>query len=105
MVANAPILTPSTEGSPIFVEAKRAEMAFSTSSINSSGTMILRTAVHFCPALMVISFTVSLMNKSNSGVSGVACFPKMVAFKESASKLKETLSCAIRGDAFKSLPV
>ena len=67
--------------------------------------MIRRTAVHFCPAFIVISFTVSLINKSNSGVPGVAYFPKIVAFKESASKLKLTLFSAICGKPFNFLPV
>jgi len=40
-------------------------------------------AVHFCPALTVISRTTSLTNRSNSGVPGTASRPKMLEFSES----------------------
>ena len=90
-VASAPIRTPSILGSPIFVLSRREEIPFCTSSIKSSGTIIRLIAVHFWPAFTVISLTVSLINKSNSAVPGFACKPKTVAFKESASKLNETL--------------
>ena len=45
------------------------------------------------------------MNKSNSSVPGIACFPRIVAFNESASKLKGTLSAKIFGRPFNFLPV
>ena len=41
-------------------------------------------AVHFCPALVVISLRTSLMNRSNSGVPGVESKPRIEQFKESA---------------------
>ena len=103
--AKAPILTPSIEGSPIFVFSSLLLMALCTSSIKFSGTIILRTAVHFCPAFMVISFTHSLTNRLNSSVSGVAYIPRMDAFNESASRLKATLLSVICGSPFNILPV
>ena len=45
-------------------------------------------AVHFCPAFPVISRATSLMNRSNSGVSGPASAPRMAAFRLSASMVK-----------------
>ena len=76
-----------------------------TSSTKASGTIIRRTAVHFCPHLTVISLRTSLINKSNSSVPGVALSPKIAAFKESASILKGTASSIKRGCAFSMRPV
>ena len=90
-VAKEPIRTPSTLGSPTLVVANRAEICLETSSTKFSGTIIRRTAVHFCPAFIVISLVVSLINKSNSTVPGTACLPRIVAFNESASKLNGIL--------------
>jgi hypothetical protein len=45
-------------------------------------------AVHFCPALVVISALASLMNRSNSGVPGTASGPRIVAFMLSCSATK-----------------
>lgn len=47
-------------------------------------------AVHFCPALTVISVTRVCVNRSNSGVPGVASGPRTAQFRESASALKRT---------------
>ena len=67
--------------------------------------MILRTAVHFCPAFTVISLATDFMNTSNSGLSGVASSPKIIAFKLSASILKGTASSNNLGCAFNIFPV
>ena len=49
------------------------------------GAMARRMAVHFCPALTVISVTTSLTNRSNSGVPGAASGPSSEAFRLSCS--------------------
>ena len=49
----------------------RSRVASTTSSTSSRGTSARRIAVHFWPALTVISVTSCLTNSSNSGVSGV----------------------------------
>ena len=54
---------------------------------------------------MVISLTTSLINKSNSGVAGVASGPNTIAFKESASKLKGTPRSTKWGCNFSRNPV
>ena len=88
--ANDPIRTPSTLGSPIVVFASLALNAFWTSPTSSEGTKIRLIAVHFCPALTVISLLTSLIKISNSGVPGTASAPRTDAFKESASRLNGT---------------
>ena len=45
------------------------------------------------------------MNKSNSGVPGLASNPRIEQFKESASILKRTAFPEIEGSAFSFLPV
>ncbi|MNE92044.1 hypothetical protein D3C80_1897300 [compost metagenome] len=47
-------------------------------------------AVHFCPALVVISRTTSLMYRSNSSLSGVTSGPRMAQLSESASAVNGT---------------
>ncbi|MNJ73292.1 hypothetical protein D3C77_700710 [compost metagenome] len=47
-----------------------------------------RIAVHFCPALLVISRLTSLINSANSGISGVTSSPSTQQFNESASMVK-----------------
>ena len=47
-------------------------------------------AVHFWPALTVISVTSCSTNSSNSGVSGVASGPRTEQLSESASALNRT---------------
>ena len=49
-----------------------------------------RIAVHFCPALVVISRTTSRINRANSGCSGVTSSPSTQQFSESASMVKGT---------------
>ena len=103
--ASEPIRTPSTFGSPIMFDASLFPSARRTSSTRFSGTIILRTAVHFCPALVVISRTTSLMKISNSGWSGVTSLPRIQQFRESASMVKGTASSINRGCDFSILPV
>ncbi|SLR75940.1 Uncharacterised protein [Klebsiella pneumoniae] len=50
--------------------------------------MILRIAVHFCPAFAVISRTTSRINSANSGCSGVTSSPNTQQLSESASMVK-----------------
>ena len=49
--------TPSASGAPTTTVARRAETASSTASTWASGTSARRIAVHFWPALTVISVT------------------------------------------------
>ena len=56
-LASAPIRTPSLAGLPTVVVARRADTASTTASTCCSGTKARRIAVHFCPALTVISVT------------------------------------------------
>ncbi len=55
-----------------------------------SGTNARRIAVHFWPALTVISCTSCLTYRSNSGVPGVASGPRIEQLSESASALNRT---------------
>ena len=59
--------------------------------------MMRRIAVHFCPALLVISRTTSLRYRSNSGVPGTASGPRMDALSESVSAVNATDSPITRG--------
>ena len=59
--------------------------------------MARRMAVHFWPALTVISRATSLTNRSNSGVPGAASGPRIEALRLSRSATKRTLSRAITG--------
>ena len=56
----------------------------------SAATRMRRIAVHFCPALTVISRATSLMKMSNSGASGVTSAPRMQQLSESRSAVKCT---------------
>jgi hypothetical protein len=77
--------------------ASRAESASCTASIFWAGAMARRMAVHFCPALTVISRTISFTNRSNSGVPGPASGPRTEALRLSRSAMKRTLSRAMTG--------
>ena len=61
-----------------------------TASRYSAGAMARRIAVHFCPALTVISVATSLTNRSNSGVPGAASGPSSEALRLSCSATKRT---------------
>ena len=67
--------------------------------------MARRIAVHFCPALVVISRTTSLIKISNSGMLGVTSVPKTIQFNESASILHGTDSSIKRGCDLSIFPV
>ena len=54
------------------------------------GRCARRIAVHFCPALTVISVTSCLTYRSNSGVPGSASGPRIEQFSESASAVNRT---------------
>ena len=66
-------------------------MRSATASRCWRGTMARRMAVHFWPALMVISRTTSLTKRSNSSSSGVTSGARIAAFSESASALNGML--------------
>ena len=83
--------TPSKLGSPTTVLDKRAISFSVTASKCLAGTIARLMAVHFCPALVVISRATSLTNRSNSSSSGLTSMPKIEQFKESASALNGML--------------
>ena len=103
--ANEPILTFSFSGLPITVLDNDSLMAFHTSSILFLGTKILRIPVQRCPAFNVISFLISFIKMSHSGIPGCTSSPKTIQFNESASILKGTASCKICGLDFNNNPV
>lgn len=104
--ARAPMVTPSARGSPTTTRSlMRAPMAAATSEVNSLGTSTRRMAVHFWPALTVISVTTALTKASNSGVPGRASGPRMAAFSESVSEVKRTPPCTTLGCDFSDLAV
>ena len=64
---------------------------------HSAGTSALRMAVHFCPALTVISRTTSLTKRSNSAVPVRASGPSTQQLSESVSATKRTEFAMTRG--------
>ena len=76
-----------------------------TSSTIIAGAKVRRMAVHFCPALAVISRTTSLTNRSNSSVPGAASGPSIEKLSESASMLNRTDSATTRGCTLSFRPV
>ena len=72
-------------GLPTTVFASLAAMASSTAERCAAGTRTRRIAVHFCPALTVISRATSRTSRSNSAVPGAASGPRIAAFRLSAS--------------------
>ena len=83
--ASAPIRTDSSAGLPTVTFASRAAIASVTSPAMPAGTITRRIAVHFWPALTVISVTTPLTNRSNSGSLEVTSGPSTEQFSESAS--------------------
>ncbi len=57
------------------------------------------------PAFNVISFLISFIKISHSGLSGVTSSPRTIQFKESASILNGTFSFKICGFDFNNNPV
>ncbi len=96
-LASAPIRTSGEEGLPTTTLSSRALAAATTSSMRFAGTSARRIAVHFCPALTVISVTSCLTNRSNSSVPGAASGPRIEQFSESASTLNRTEFAATTG--------
>ena len=82
--------TPSFAGSPTTTLASRARSRSASAAACRRGTMARRIAVHFCPALTVISRATSLTKRSNSSSSGVTSGARMAALSESASALNGT---------------
>ena len=82
--------TPSTAGSPTVVFFSRARSRSATASRCWRGTMARRIAVHFWPALTVISRATSLTKSSNSSSSGVTSGARIAQLSESASALNGT---------------
>ena len=74
--------TPSSRGSPTLVLAQPLARAPARPRRDAAaGAMARRIAVHFCPALTVISVATSLTNRSNSGVPGAASGPSSEALR------------------------
>ena len=72
-------------------------MASTTVSAIASGTITRRMAVHFWPALTVISVTTPLTKRSSSGSSGVTSGPRIEQLSESASTPSRTPPCRTEG--------
>ena len=89
--------TPSLVGLPTVILASFALMAWTTSSAMAVGTMARRMAVHFWPALTVISETTPLTNRSNSGSTVVTSGPRIEQLSESASTPSWTPPCKTEG--------
>src|SRR6266508_4397836 len=89
-LASAPMRTDGFEGLPTTTLARRSDAASPTASSSVSGTIARRMAVHFWPALTVISVISCLTNKSNSGVRGCASGPRTEQLRESASAFNRT---------------
>ena len=69
-----------------------------------------RIAVHFCPAFVVISRCTSVINSSNSTLSGLTSGPRIEPFRLSCSAVKRTPFFKILGvlrsaNAVEALPV
>ena len=57
-------------GLPMLTCPSAVDNASTSSPAIAAGAMMRRIAVHFCPALLVISLTTSFIYRSNSGVPG-----------------------------------
>src|SRR5256885_2661106 len=69
-VTSGPMRVSACRGSPTFVALSFAASASATASVVCAGTKMRRMAVHFCPALMVISRTISRTNASKAAPAG-----------------------------------
>ncbi len=89
--ASGPTVVAASRGSPTTARwATRLRIAVTTAALTCSGTTTRRIAVHFCPALAVISRTTDFTNASNSGESSVTSGAMTAAFRESVSAVKRT---------------
>ena len=85
----------SEAGSPGRIAASRAASASLSASACAWGTTTRRMAVHFWPALTVISATASATKRSNSGLPGAASGPRIEALRLSCSAMKRVPSRSI----------
>src|ERR1039458_9660682 len=92
MFTTGPMVTVELAGSPTTTVLNAATIASVTASATSDGTSTRRIAVHFWPALEVISRTTSRTKKSNDGDPGFASTPRSAAFRLSASMFTRTSS-------------
>ena len=83
----------SWRGLPTVILASRSRTASMTASADEPGTITRRMAVHFWPALTVISATTPLTNRSNSGSSTATSGPSTEQLSESASTPSCTPPC------------
>src|SRR5262245_29290900 len=79
-LTTGPMRVASVRGSPTVILASRADSASATAPARSAGASTRRMAVHFWPALTVISRATSLMKASNAGVPGPADGASRAAF-------------------------
>ena len=105
MPARLPIRTVVFNGLPITVWLKALPSAICTSSTLFSGTNIRRMPVQRCPAFSVISFLISFIKISHSGILGFTSLPNTIQFKLSASIVKGVFSFIINGLLFSINPV
>ena len=84
-VTRGPMRVSACRGSPTLVVLSFPESASATASAISAGTKMRRIAVHFCPALTVISRTVSRTKASNAAPAGEASGASNAALMLSAS--------------------
>ena len=109
--ASGPTVVAGFRGSPTTARcAARSFNAATTAGLMAWGTITRRTAVHFCPALAVISRTTDFTNASNSGEPSVTSGAMMAALRESVSAVKRTpfswtFECARRDCAVAADPV
>ena len=86
-MTSGPTCVAGSRGSPTAAAPSRSASASCTSSRTARGTRTRRTAVHFWPALAVVSRTTSATSRSSpAAVSG----PSTQAFRLSASAVKRT---------------
>ena len=95
--ASGPIRTDSSPGLPTVMVESRAVIASATWSATASGTITRRIAVHFWPALAVISVTTPLTKRSHSGSSAPTSGPRIEQLRESASTWRESPPCSTDG--------
>ena len=88
---------PSRLGSPITTLDRLVLRASNIGSNCASGTNMRRIAVHFCPALVVISRKTSFAKRSNSTVPGCTSGPRSDAFRLSCSAINRVAFCRISG--------
>ena len=86
----APCARSPARGSPTTTRRAPPAAPRARRATRAAGTSALRMAVHFCPALTVISRTTSRTNSSNSGVPAAASGARIEELSESVSAVKRT---------------